>query len=189
MQKKMNNQRAVALASIFVLGVGTSALVLAQDRDAFIERLSMAWTEALNAYDPDRQVGPAAIQVLNANEFITEALRSSINEQFDLVPNNLDDAEEALRDAGRILLEIADQEVFLTDASRLQSELFFVVRDQVPATTSDALKALGDACFQSADTLSGLLGGRDDVSSLRLVLSDVSEMRLVIVAFYGSEGS
>lgn len=181
----MNYARGISYSVFLALTLGAAAVVLAQDRQAFIERLSTAISQAFNEYDPDRQVRPAALEILNANESLSEALRNSLNEEFEGVPNALDAAQDALREAGEVLLEIAGQEIFLTGASRLQNESFFVVRDVAPETASDALKLLGEACLENADMIENLLVGENEVDVLRSVLADVSSMRLVVASFYG----
>lgn len=181
----MRITRRPAIYISLAIAVGGAAIVFAQDRQALIERLSAAFSDAFNAYDPDRQVRPAALEILNANEALSEAFRSSLNENYESVPDALDTAEGALQKAGRILIDVSGQEVFRTDASRLQSELFFIVRDSRPETASDALLELGNASLVNASAISNLLVGEGEVDVLRSVLADVSSMRLVIASFYG----
>lgn len=182
----MPSIRSTVFWSLLLL-VGISAAVLAQEeaREAFIARFSEAFTGAMNEFDPDRQVRPAAIEILNANDHLSQALRSSLNEEFESVPNSLDEAEEALRSASDILLEISTQGFFASDAVRMQGDLFFLVRDAVPETSGDALKTLGEASLENADLIGNLVGNSEEISILRTVLTDVSSMRLAIASFYG----
>lgn len=170
---------------VFLTIIAMAAAVVAQDRQAFIERLSSALSEAFEAYDSDKQVRPAALEILNANEALSAAFRRSLNEDFEGVSGALEDAQGALLRAGGIFIEIAGQDAFREDAVRLQNELFFISRGSPPETASDALFEFGNACIENATILSNLVSGEGDLSILRAVLSDVSALRLAIASFYG----
>lgn len=181
--------RAASYLVPLTLIMSAAVIVFAQSREAFVGKFASAISDALNEYDPDRQVRPAALEILNANEALSVALRSGLSENFEEVPGFLDDAEEALSAAGGILLEISGQEYFQSDGARFQNELFFLARDATPETTSAALVILGEACLENAERISTLLGGEGEIEILRSILTDVSFMRLVVATFYGlSEG-